>query len=111
MFVWYMTLRLHASECHAESAYKGNTSSLSQMTNSGVLRLFAACPLFLSRVPLHYFDVSDIHIRGGLLYLNTSRQTVSLFYVAHLATVFQILITNIVLPVHTFSIDAILFDI
>ena len=31
-----------------------------------LLRLFAARTFFLSRVPLYSFDVSDIHIGGGL---------------------------------------------
>jgi hypothetical protein len=31
------------------------------------LRLFTACPLFLSRVSRHPFNISNIHIGGGLL--------------------------------------------
>ena len=48
-----------------------------------LLRLFAACPLFLSRVALHSFDVSNIYIyiHRRWIALSTSRQTVRLLLV------------------------------
>jgi hypothetical protein len=61
----YTTPRFHAN--HVEPAYKRDTASLFQMTNSRVFELVCGSYVFSFSCSAEPFDVSDIHIEGELL--------------------------------------------